>query len=303
MAFKKGKRAWNFKDLTGRVFGELKVLEFYGIKDQNALWTCYCGYCGQQRELTSNSLLSIGSKHKSCGCLWKKHGKASSTEYKMWQAAKSRAKEAGLEFSLPLDAVVIPERCPILDIPLFPQLKRVGPNSPTIDRINNEKGYTKANCWIISYKANTLKNNASLFELRLLVTALMAKCWKGKLVYLASPYSHKNDAIKEMRFVEAVKCCGWFMNQREDAHFYSPIAHTHPIASKCSLPGDWTYWSSLDENTIARCNEIWILCIEGWKISTGVNAERVIAKRFGLPEKFIIPAENGYTITDIEPEE
>jgi len=37
-------------------------------------------------------------------------------------------------------------------------------NSPSIDRIDNKLGYTKDNIRIISYKANTLKNDSSIEE-------------------------------------------------------------------------------------------------------------------------------------------
>jgi len=44
-----------------------------------------------------------------------------------------------------------------------------------LDRIDNNKGYIKDNVWVISRKANTIKNNASLEELKALVAALESK--------------------------------------------------------------------------------------------------------------------------------
>jgi hypothetical protein len=85
---------------------------------------------------------------------------------KLWiGAAKQRAKEKGLDFSINEDDVVVPEFCPILGIPLFRIGKKHSDNSPSIDRIDSTKGYIKGNVQVLSHKANILKNSATLSEL------------------------------------------------------------------------------------------------------------------------------------------
>lgn len=126
----------------------------------------------------------------------------------------------------------------------------------------------------------------------------------GKLIYLASPYTHKDKAMWTVRFHKVVDCCGWMMNNHRDKYFYSPIAHTHPIAERCTLPIEWEFWANFDECILSRCSEMWILTIPGFSVSTGVKAERKIAERFGLPVRFIIPQADGtYTVSDTEPED
>jgi hypothetical protein len=90
----------------------------------------------------------------------------------MLMHARQRAIKKSLDFNIDKSDIVIPEFCPLLNIPLFVTDKRVGPNSPTIDRIICEKGYIKGNVMVISAKANTAKGNLSFEELNLLINNL-----------------------------------------------------------------------------------------------------------------------------------
>lgn len=82
--------------------------------------------------------------------------------------AKGRARSQGLPFTITLDDVVIPTHCPILGIPIYPMVgnKGGGAHSPSIDRIVGERGYVPGNIVIISNRANRLKSDATIEELR-----------------------------------------------------------------------------------------------------------------------------------------
>lgn len=82
------------------------------------------------------------------------------------QAAKVRAKRKGIEFNLTFDDIIIPDKCPVLGIELTSHVnKRLQDNSATIDRIDSTKGYTTDNVIVVSWRANRLKNDASIDEM------------------------------------------------------------------------------------------------------------------------------------------
>ncbi len=83
-------------------------------------------------------------------------------------AAKHRAKTRGLPFKITEDDIIVPDTCPVLGIPL--QRNKKGKthngNSPSLDRLIPEFGYVPGNVQVISMRANLIKSNASVSELR-----------------------------------------------------------------------------------------------------------------------------------------
>ena len=89
--------------------------------------------------------------------------KNQSREYKLWHGAKSRAKAKGMDFDIELGDIIIPDVCPVFGTPLVRMDHHA---APSLDRIDSSKGYVKGNVWVISNKANMMKGNATLEELR-----------------------------------------------------------------------------------------------------------------------------------------
>lgn len=90
---------------------------------------------------------------------------------------KQRAHEKQLEFNLDAEYIksIWTDICPILGIPLYCAVFESGlsrtqskakpmDNSPTIDRMDPNKGYVKGNVCVMSYRANMIKNCGSLEE-------------------------------------------------------------------------------------------------------------------------------------------
>ena len=99
--------------------------------------------------------------------------------------ARQRARKAGLEFSLSLEWLETQDltRCPISKRPFTWKKDRTRTTStgrghidttqsPSIDRIDSSLGYTPENCWVISRRMNTLKNDSHYRELFLIGRAV-----------------------------------------------------------------------------------------------------------------------------------
>lgn len=90
----------------------------------------------------------------------------------MLKKARSRAKDVGVPCTIREVDIVIPEICPLLGMKLVVGVGRFGPNSPSLDRIIPHLGYVPGNVWVISQRANQIKNDATLSELTLLTKNL-----------------------------------------------------------------------------------------------------------------------------------
>lgn len=89
---------------------------------------------------------------------------------------KSNAKRRGIEFTITEKDIQWNTICPIFGIPLDYNAKgHAQYNSPSIDRIYNTKGYVPGNVHVVSFRANSLKKDATIEELETLVT-WMKKC-------------------------------------------------------------------------------------------------------------------------------
>lgn len=69
---------------------------------------------------------------------------------------------------------------------------------------------------------------------------------------------------------------------------FSPIVHCHPMAVVHSLPRNYEFWQVYSTSFLLYWAEaVNVLCLQGWKESTGVKAELIIAKKAKLPVHYI----------------
>ena len=92
---------------------------------------------------------------------------------KLLAQIKHRCRRSGIAFNLRPENVVVPERCPVLGMPLVwgwdSRERGYRDNSPSIDRLDQSGGYTADNIVVVSHRANRLRSDASVTELELIV--------------------------------------------------------------------------------------------------------------------------------------
>lgn len=122
--------------------------------------TCSWGDCGKPLRSGNRSGFCRDCRNGPAQAELKRAWRHEDPRRELVRGARLRAKAKGLEFDLTLEDIVIPDRCPILDIPIAKGLdgKPVA-GSPSLDRFNNNLGYTRGNVRVISHKANACKNS------------------------------------------------------------------------------------------------------------------------------------------------
>jgi hypothetical protein len=131
--------------------------EFYKNKKNSTGYTSYCKECHWKASHSSPNRRSVAAAY------YHKNKQAHPEKY-LWKQAKHRAKwdYNNMEFSISVEDIIIPEKCPYLGTSFDLTDKEF---SPSLDRIDSAKGYTKENIMVISYKANRMKSNATDLEL------------------------------------------------------------------------------------------------------------------------------------------
>ena len=130
------------------------------------MWCCKECYNSNPGISQNNYRKKFDTEFKTLIYTQKRESRLRNFVHSMWKAAKKRASERDLEFNIEESDIVIPDVCPILEVPLKFGTKGNYDYSPSLDRIDNTKGYIKGNIQVISKKANTMKNSATLQELQ-----------------------------------------------------------------------------------------------------------------------------------------
>lgn len=111
------------------------------------------------------------------------------------------------------------------------------------------------------------------------------------MIYLASPYSHPEPAVREMRAAHAIAALRYIAAEfggYSRVTIFSPIVYGHALIA-AGYPPDWENWKAFDCEMISFSSMIVVLKLDGWEESQGVQAEIKFAKSLGKPIEYFKP--------------
>ena len=155
------------KNLEGEIFGKLLVIKRVGVDSWGkVLWRCECE-CGNKKDIPSSRLLRKDGS-RSCGCRGKKHGDTGTPLNRHWQWMRGRCRPRHKRSKNYSDRGirVCKEWDDFLNFKNW-ALKNGYKPGLTLDRINNDKGYSPKNCRWVDRKTqaqNTSTNINITFE-------------------------------------------------------------------------------------------------------------------------------------------
>ena len=103
------------------------------------------------------------------------------------------------------------------------------------------------------------------------------------MIYLVSPYSHPDPAVRDRRYLAACRTTVHLLLAGRSV--FSPIVHGHPLVA-FGLPPDWSFWARHDGAHLRRCDQVLVLPVDRWRESQCVQAEIELAQRLGIPVSY-----------------
>ena len=88
---------------------------------------------------------------------------------KMIHDSRRRASRKNIPHNITIKDIDIPEVCPILKKPFKVNTRM----APSIDRVDSSKGYVRGNIKVISVRANNMKADASISEIKTFIKTIL----------------------------------------------------------------------------------------------------------------------------------
>lgn len=107
------------------------------------------------------------------------------------------------------------------------------------------------------------------------------------LVYLACPFRHTDASVQRKRCAAAHYVAAQLSAHH---HVFSPLTHNELLVDLVKdVPGE--HWMEFDLAILVICKRLFVLQLEGWELSKGVQREIDFAKEQEIPVEMIAPPE------------
>jgi hypothetical protein len=106
-----------------------------------------------------------------------------------------------------------------------------------------------------------------------------------KIIYIASPYSHSDKHIRELRYLQVTEYCA---KQVATGNIvFSPITYGHILSEHVDMPTTFDFWSNFCLTFLNKCDEMHVIKLEGWENSIGISEEESYCRDNNIPIKYI----------------
>lgn len=99
------------------------------------------------------------------------------------------------------------------------------------------------------------------------------------LLYLASPYTHPDDKVREQRYQDAKEATAFLL--KSGFMTFSPIVYSHTLSIENAMMTSFAFWGPIDLRILRSCDVLCLLTLDGWKASKGMKAEFEYAQTLG----------------------
>ena len=114
------------------------------------------------------------------------------------------------------------------------------------------------------------------------------------MIYVAAPYSDTYRSVVEERFNTTEKIVASMISA--GLPVISPVIHCHEMARNYNFPIEFEFWKTYCLDILRASDILYVLMLDGWRESLGVQAEIEFAKKNGIVVMYFDA--NGALISD-----
>jgi hypothetical protein len=106
------------------------------------------------------------------------------------------------------------------------------------------------------------------------------------MIYLASPYSHPDQAVVEQRVLQTMEVFHYLCKFSPDRAIFSPILQCHETAKNFKMPTDAKFWQDYNTGFLRIATTVVVACLPDWEQSLGVKQEVELALQLGIEVEY-----------------